>query len=63
MKVFETYVESTEMKIRDAFMPGFGIYSHGYLIGFGQIEWENRWGLSELTQTLMLLPWRWTESS
>lgn len=34
------------------------IHSEGHSIGFDQIEWVNRWGSSESTQTMMLLP-RW----
>lgn len=47
-----------EMKIGQALTAAFGIHSYKHSIGFDQIEGAHRWGSSELTQTMMLLP-RW----
>lgn len=47
-----------EMKIGQALTAAFGVHSYKHSIGFDQIEGAHRWGSSELTETMMLLP-RW----
>lgn len=56
MKLFEMRLKCIEMKIGWALMAAIGIYSERHSIGFDQIEWVNRRGSSESTQTMMLLP-------
>lgn len=56
MKLFEMRLKCIEMKIGQVLMAAIGIHSERHSIGFDQIEWVNRRGWSELTQTMMLLP-------
>ena len=62
VKLFKIIQKSIEMKPRDDSMAAFGIHSYRHSFGFDQIEWANRWGSIELTQTIMPLPRRWTEN-
>ena len=59
VKLFEMRLKCIEMKIGPALTAAIGIHSEMHSIGFDQIEWVNRRGSSESTQTMMLLPqWR-----
>lgn len=56
VKLFEMLLKCIEMKIGPALTAAIGIHSERHSIGFDQIEWVNRRGSSESTQTMMLLP-------
>lgn len=56
VKLFVIRLKCIEMKIRQPLTAAFGIHSHTHSINFDQIEGPNRWGSSELTQTMILLP-------
>lgn len=56
MKLFEMRLKCTEMRIGQPLTAAIGIRSEMHSIGLEQIEWVNRRGSSESTQTMILLP-------
>lgn len=56
VKLFEMRLKCIEIKMGRALTAAFGIHSDSHSIAFDQTERANRWGLSESTQTMMLLP-------